>query len=329
MLTPNLEKIPQELKALPQWVCYRPDKSPVDPKTGKDAEADNPDTWATFEQAIEFYEARKGNGIAGVGFEFSFYDSFTGVDIDKCRKPETGELHYCAQVLKEYLDSYSEVSPSKTGLHIETKAKWPSSTGNQKKLSCGMKIEVYDRLRYFTMTGAHLEDTPTTIEPRQEQVAAIFRAIFDKPKDPPKSSPSPALSLADSEIIEKARGAQNGNKFDRLMGGDTSEYGGDDSAADMALCSILAFWTQDPEQIDRIFRTSGLNRDKWDRQDYRERTINKVLTSVTETYQGPRSKPQDRPHEAKQEAGSKEEAASNYKPEMAGTSDEWGGGEVR
>jgi putative DNA primase/helicase len=160
MQPPDFDKIPPELTAHSQWVCWsfeerkgKVTKVPKNPQTGGNAKSDAPDTWGTYAQALNHYEALKGNGIAGIGFMFSFYDRFTGVDIDHCRDPETGQLKYCAQVLIEYLDSYSEASPSGTGIHTITKARWPENAGNKKIMPCGMEIEVYDRLRYFTVTG--------------------------------------------------------------------------------------------------------------------------------------------------------------------------------
>ena len=79
-----------------------------------------------------------------------------------------------------------------------------------------------------------------------------------------------------SSIIKNLHKQKNGSKFKKLFDdGDVSDYGGDDSAADCALCSLIAFRTgDDPELIDAIFRESALLRDKWERDDYRERTIN-------------------------------------------------------
>lgn len=165
MLSPFFDKIPRELKARPQWVLWKYETragkkvpyNPADPE--KKSKSNDPDTWGSYAQALKHYEAHKNNGIAGIGFMFSADDPYTGVDIDHCRDPETGKLKYCAQILIEYLDSYSEASPSGTGIHTITKAKWPVNSGNSKTFPCGMKIEVYDRLRYLTMTGHHLKGT--------------------------------------------------------------------------------------------------------------------------------------------------------------------------
>ena len=95
--------------------------------------------------------------------------------------------------------------------------------------------------------------------------------------------------LSDEEVIELCRRAKNAAKFSDLFDhGDTSAYGGDDSRADQALISLMAFYTQDPEQLDKLFQDSALYRpEKWGRRpDYRRRTIEKALSGLTETYAG-------------------------------------------
>src|SRR5262245_10542525 len=72
------------------------------------------------------------------------------------------------------------------------------------------------------------------------------------------------IILDDQALIDKAMASRNGMKFAALWAGDTSAYGSDDSAADLALCHTLAFWTgRDPARMDRLFRQSGLMRTKW------------------------------------------------------------------
>nr|MDP9471891.1 hypothetical protein [Chloroflexota bacterium] len=96
--------------------------------------------------------------------------------------------------------------------------------------------------------------------------------------------------LTDEEVLARCRSATNAPKFLRLWAGDTGEHGGDDSAADLALLSLLSYWTQDPVQLDRLFRRSGLYRPKWERTDYRERTIDRALMRQ-ETWDGTGSGP--------------------------------------
>jgi primase-polymerase (primpol)-like protein len=85
------------------------------------------------------------------------------------------------------------------------------------------------------------------------------------------------VDLSDEQLIERAKSARNGDRFRRLWAGDLSDYGNDHSRADLALCRILAFWCGgDCERVDRLFRRSGLMREKWDR-----RTGDSVYGSLT------------------------------------------------
>ena len=69
----------------------------------------------------------------------------------------------------------------------------------------------------------------------------------------------------DGALLERMFAAINGAPILALWRGDTSSHGDDDSAADLALCSHLAFWTGgDAGRVDGMFRHSGLMRPKWD-----------------------------------------------------------------
>lgn len=158
------------------------------------------------------------------------------------------------------------------------------------------------------MTGAHLEGTPTTIEPRQAELEALHAEIFGKPSAEPKqaqdrstkAAPGCRGELSDDELIDKICKSKNGNKFNDLWRGDIDQLKfqrGFPSAseADLALCSILAFWTgKDPTQMDRIFRRSGLMREKWDSlrgdRSYGEITIGTAISNTTEVWKGAKKK---------------------------------------
>src|SRR5262249_23472702 len=92
----------------------------------------------------------------------------------------------------------------------------------------------------------------------------------------------------DEDLLWQAALADNGDKFLRLWLGDTSLHDGDDSSADLALGSILAFWCgrDRQERIDRLFRPSGLMRPKWDekrgKQTYGRKTVEKALKDKTD-----------------------------------------------
>jgi hypothetical protein len=130
----------------------------------------------------------------------------------------------------------------------------------------------------------------------QKEIDAFVLKFFPE-KVSPKASPANAPAntnghqsptLSDEEIIEKCRKAKNAPKFETLFdhGRGMPEHEEDQNRIDLALISLLAFYTQDPDQLDRIFRRSALMRGKWERADYRKRTFDKALGDPKETYQG-------------------------------------------
>ena len=97
-----------------------------------------------------------------------------------------------------------------------------------------------------------------------EKVGKVAKALMGRKIANPTPKPYYGHpSISDQQIIEKALRSKSGQKFSRLYSGDTTGYPSQ-SSADLALVSMIAFYTQDPSQIDHIFRTSGLFRDKWD-----------------------------------------------------------------
>lgn len=280
----DFASIPDELRDYPNWVCWqwkwargKWTKKPINPHTGGDGSSTNPATWATFEQAIERY---KRHGLPGIGFVFTG-TPFTGVDLDDSVDPITHHLRGWAVEIVQALNSYCEWSPSGTGVHIIVRGSLPE--GRRKG-----EIEMYSSGRYFTFTGRHVAGWPTTINDATQALHDLYESIGPQR---PSSQAQPCTpfvpsNVTDSEIIERARRAQNGAKFSRLWAGDTTGYTSQ-SEADLALCSMLAFWTgPDEQQIDRLFRQSGLYRDKWDRADYRASTITHALDR-TEFYEPP------------------------------------------
>jgi putative DNA primase/helicase len=287
--TDSLYQAPGELRTADQFVCWCEEdrngditKVPYSVHGGR-ASSINPKTWAPFEAAIAYAEE---HNMSGVGFVFTEDDPYAGIDLDKCRDSETGVVAPWARKIVDALDSYTEVSPSGTGLHIFVKATLPGRNNRKGP------VEMYESRRYFTLTGHHLEGTPAEIHERQDVLERLYLHIFKDEKageageangHRPRTG---SLDVGDEELLALAMRAKNSEKFSRLWRGDTSDYAGDESRADLALCSLLAFWTEgNTARMDLLFRQSGLYRDKWNRQDYRERTFNKVLEGRTEFYQ--------------------------------------------
>jgi hypothetical protein len=107
---------------------------------------------------------------------------------------------------------------------------------------------------------------------------------------PPYKGSAASEAATDEAVIEECRAAGNAPKFEALFDrGDVHAYhGGDDSKADLALLGILAWWTQDEAQLERLVSSSALGRrEKWRRRDdYRKRTVRKALTDKATTSPG-------------------------------------------
>jgi len=138
------ENIPEELKQLPQWVCYR-NKLPFNPVTGAPAKAGQPDTWARFDDTVKAV----GN-YDGIGFEFN-NNGIMGIDLDKVIAEDSTVSAEAAEIVA-MLDSYTEYSPSGKGLHIFVKGDIPVY-GRKKGFIEMYKAKMYKAKRYFTMTG--------------------------------------------------------------------------------------------------------------------------------------------------------------------------------
>ncbi|WP_134672239.1 phage NrS-1 polymerase family protein [Halorussus marinus] len=297
--------LPEALREREQWVCWReedrdgkPTKIPVTPGAGGFASSTESDTWSDFETALEYTETEHADGI---GFVFTDDDPIVGVDLDDCRDPKTGDVDDAARDIIDRLDSYTEVSPSGTGYHVLIRGELPEGRNRRGN------IELYDTARFFTVTGDHVEGTPSRVARRQDALVAIHREYVQDTDTEAKSesghrgatdeesATSGAVNvdvdLADEELLEKATNASNGEKFERLWSGNTVGYDSQ-SEADMALCCLLAFWTGgDRTRMDQLFRDSGLLREKWDEvhyadgSTYGEKTIERAITSTSEFYE--------------------------------------------
>ncbi len=293
--------IPACLRDRPQWVAWRyilrdgkQTKAPVNANNGGLADSTDPATWTAFPQALAACQQRRN--LAGVGFVFTLDDPYCGVDLDDCIDPESGQLKAWAAEIIRQLDSYAEISPSGTGVKVFLKANKPGR--RCRKAYHDGEVEIYDSNRFFTVTGQRLPDSPGTVELRQEQLDAIYHAVFGKDghsdgraRTGPVPAPSGngAVYLDDEQIIELASsGRRSGAKFATLWSGDWNAYFNSASEADSSVVFTLAFYTKDPGQIDRLFRRSGLMRPKWDEQHgeqtYGATTIAKALAKVTKQY---------------------------------------------
>ena len=290
---------PRELTERRQWICWRlerkqgadkPAKIPYDPHGSRRASSTDPATWGTLEEAQACCEKF---GYTGLGFVFAKEDDIVGVDIDHCRDAETGALTATAQAIVERANTYTEISPSGTGLHLFFHGAIPA--GGNKNSDTG--VEMYAHSRYFTMTGNKLESAPMAIGDGSEALPWIHATYIQKVKPQKESKPARGRSkrknapLSDEEVLAKALTADKDTLFPKLWSGRWQEDYVTQSEADMALCCKLAFWTgKDRAQMDRLFRQSALYRDKWDVRHhangatYGEETLSKAAELVADAY---------------------------------------------
>ena len=177
----TLTGVPADIKALRQWLVWRyvkrnggATKVPFQ-ADGKPASTTDQATWASYEDAETAYStsSKRWNGL---GFVFSPDDPYCGVDLDNCIEA-AGELKGWAQtIIATFADTYMEVSPSGQGIKIWCKARLPGA-GRSKKNDAGEGIEIYDRGRYFTVTGNVWNGAPSTIQDHQKDVEKLYELV--------------------------------------------------------------------------------------------------------------------------------------------------------
>jgi putative DNA primase/helicase len=291
--------LPPELIARVRWLAWKREL-PADRKPtkvpyridGRRADVTKPAHWDTFGNTVRGVSRI---GAAGVGFVVG--DGFIGVDLDHVRDVASGAVKAWARDVIARLDSFTELSPSGTGFHIFIRGTKPAGRCNI-RFAAGEAFEIYDHARFLTVTGAHVAGTPLAVRAVPDDVLAgvvdaMLAKLPAKPKPPPAIAargPANPVNLDDDELLRRMFAGRNGDANARLYHGDCSAYGSQ-SDADLRLCGLLAFWTgRDPRQMDRLFRASGLMREKWDtrRRDstYGADTIARACANCTTTYSG-------------------------------------------
>lgn len=289
----NFAAMPERLQAYDHWVVWKYEqvdddlkKPPFDPKTGRRASVGRCDTWGSFDDARKAYAT--GN-FAGVGIVLFQQMGIVGIDIDHCITDS--QPNDTAHQIISTLNSYTEISPSGTGIRIMLDGKLPG--GFRRRGS----IEMYEDMRYLTLTGHKVPNTPSDIQSRHRELYGLYHHVFALERQQPTTENTGGgrerstfqLARSDQAVLQKALTAKNGDNFRHHYYGDTSLWEGGDaqhqsqSEADFTLVLMLLYWTNgDSNQVDRLFRQSGLMREKWTRpvkgqETYGERIINDAL----------------------------------------------------
>jgi putative DNA primase/helicase len=239
------DSIPAELRDRAQWVVWvyhqRGDKwtkVPLTPGRSGQAKTDDPSTWRPCDEARAAYDR---GGLPGVGYVFSkkriakdggaieVDDPYTGIDLDKCRNPDTGVIAPEAMAIVRKLDSYTEVSPSGTGLHVIVRGALPGGLGRRIAAKEFDHLEYYDRGRYFTMSGSHLPGTPASVQSRQAELDEVIAEYGGAGAATPGPMPSDESDPACDSQAEPSGGLpervaallESNQKFAARWGGST------------------------------------------------------------------------------------------------------------
>lgn len=272
----NAAGVPDELKIFKQWVCWRyeypdgdttksPTKVPYHPTTNRHASVVDRFTWATFNEVVAGLDR-----YDGIGFVLTKQDPYCVIDLDECT---TSEQYTEMVSIYTRLNSFTEISPSGKGSHVWVKGE--TAKGRNKR-----PFEMYSSVRFITVTGnVHYN---TDIQYRQDVVDALYVELAPENGDRfIHYDGNDAEPCGDQEIVNKAAAAKNGYKFVQLWNGAFTEWYSSQSEADFALIDILAFYTQNTEQIARLFRFSALGkREKAMRDKYVLETINKAYDKL-------------------------------------------------
>jgi predicted P-loop ATPase len=174
-LVPVYDNIPALMRQHPRWMLWtlngeaRKVPRAASSPHGKNINAHNPNYWCDFEKILGAKDLLNCPGFA-LG-PVANGPTFAGIDLDDCRNPATGIIEDWAWAIIRAFDSYTEISPSGSGLKIFVTGALHEDDDSQRKV---YQLELYDRKRYFTVTGHHLAGTPTTVEPREAQLRNLY-----------------------------------------------------------------------------------------------------------------------------------------------------------
>lgn len=208
-------QLPKELEALRErrvWICYpmiyNPtkhngvggyDKPPVNPYTLFNGSTDKEESLATFEVAaaqigktarvrVKGYDGLVESPVVGVGIALSG-TGVCGIDLDNVYEKVDGRHKLTKEALSllKILETYTEISPSGTGIHALFFGSLPE---NAKKIAAG-KLDVWGTNKaeyqlfdsgYLTVSGESFGGYD--LAERTAQVAAVYELFFANVVEP-------------------------------------------------------------------------------------------------------------------------------------------------
>lgn len=262
-------------------------KLPINAETGELAKSNDPSTWVSYERANKELSTTDADGLG-----FFFEPPYIGIDVDdipsELERYKNGDIEKnIVFELYELLKTYAEISPSGEGIHLILKGEIPGSHRRRGN------VEMYSEGRFFTMSGNTLNKYHEINQPSENALDMVYRKYIRSRSVTQIRDHQHGIqhNLSDGEVVSRALDSQQGGKFKDLLNGNYQHYAEypSQSEADIAFVNMLAFWTaRDYQQIDRIYRQSGLMRQKWDEKrgktTYGAGLINKSINEVANVY---------------------------------------------
>ena len=267
----NIKVIPNQLKNLKQWVCWKkelnpqtklPTKVPYKALTSgaQKAGSTNRSAWSDFNAAVDAW-ATNPMPFDGIGFVLAAKGNIVGIDIDHCVQKKVISKR-AQQIINSLPPTYWEFSPSGEGLRGFVSGTLAFLEGRKKG-----DFEIYDKDRYLTITGDVFNDAPIAIE-AQQAINKLHGQVFGvKTKTPIKNNESASEKKIDWEpVLEKAFKSRAGDKLRQMYEGNWQDLYSSQSEADLAMCSYLVYWfDRNTWAVNEAFIRSGLMRRKWNK----------------------------------------------------------------
>ena len=296
------KNIPDELKREKRWCLYKiivrdgkNTKMPIMPN-GKPAKSNDRKTWHSFDDCMDALCKNQGTGLG-----FFLGDGYIGIDIDKVSDEimEYSMDFNAASMTADFLRgiyTYAEISPSKTGLHFIGKGKVPGERKRYKNL------EIYDRDRFFTITGNILKDKDRgKIVNINQELLPLYKTYM--PRIDYGESKVGRINLSPSSLADKNRFSQDdilnilfnrryfnysGEELRQIYNGNYQNYFNSRSEADFFMLGRLLYYTADVEKSISLMENSGLKRNKWYKRrgstDYIHYIADRAMNGISKFY---------------------------------------------
>lgn len=266
----QIESIPAWLRENGRFVLRR-GKVPYT-RYGRRANPTDAKDGCTAAEALAAWE-KAPNRYDGIGV--MIIPPLVGIDLDHVISGD-GEMAPLAEEILGMADTYAEISPSGTGLHLLGLAPGVAADPAkylQKNSDAG--VEVYFSNRYFTFTGDSLADGEV------RDISSSVQEVLDtymQRREMPTVGASVSAPAADREpdtrtdeevamdadaVMDRMKRGKDWEINERLLAGE--DIKGNTSDDDMSLMNRLAFYScRDARVMDYIYRASDRYRDKWD-----------------------------------------------------------------